>query len=89
VAEQNLLQRRTPDAVRSRVMGAWEAANHAALVVAFVIGGAVVPVVGPRGAYALGGITGLIGTAMLVPLLRWLPGRGDAPARMMSASGRA
>lgn len=75
VAEQNLLQRRTPDLVRSRVMGAWEAANHAALVVAFVIGGAVVPVVGPRGAYVLGGVTGLIGTAMLVPLLRWLPGR--------------
>jgi MFS family permease len=75
VVEQNLLQRRTPDAVRSRVMGAWEAVNHVALVIAFVIGGVIVPVVGPKGAYALGGVTGLIGTAMLLPLLRWLPGR--------------
>jgi MFS transporter, DHA3 family, macrolide efflux protein len=77
VAEQNLLQRRTPDRVRSRVMGAWEAVNHTALVIAFVIGGAIVPVVGPKGAYALGGVTGLIGTALLVPLLRWLPSRAE------------
>ena len=54
VAEQNLLQRRTPDVVRSRVMGAWEAANHLALVIAFVIGGAVVPIIGPKAAYLLG-----------------------------------
>ena len=79
VVEQNLLQRRTPDAVRSRVMGAWEAVNHLALVGAFVIGGLIVPVVGPKGAYALGGVTGLIGTAMLFPLLRWLPGGNDSP----------
>jgi MFS family permease len=82
VVEQNLLQRRTPDAVRSRVMGAWEAVNHVALVISFVIGGAIVPVVGPKGAYALGGVTGLIGTALLVPLIRRLPGRrarGDEP----------
>ena len=78
VAEQNLLQRRTPDVVRSRVMGAWEAANHVALVIAFLIGGAVVPVIGPKAAYLLGGITGLIGTALLMPLLRMLPRRsGD------------
>ena len=75
VAEQNLLQRRTPDVVRSRVMGAWEAANHVSLVIAFLIGGAVVPVIGPKAAYLLGGVTGLMGTALLVPLLRLLPRR--------------
>lgn len=75
VAEQNLLQRRTPDVVRSRVMGAWEAANHVSLVIAFLIGGAVVPVIGPKAAYLLGGVTGLLGTALLVPLLRLLPQR--------------
>ena len=80
VAEQNLLQRRTPDVVRSRVMGAWEATNHVALVIAFIIGGAIVPVIGPKGAYALGGVTGIIGTAMLLPLLRLLPRRSAAPA---------
>jgi MFS family permease len=75
VAEQNLLQRRTPDVVRSRVMGAWEAANHVSLVIAFLIGGAVVPVIGPKAAYLLGGVTGVLGTALLVPLLRLLPRR--------------
>jgi MFS family permease len=84
VAEQNLLQRRTPDVVRSRVMGAWEAANHVSLVVAFVIGGAIVPVIGPKGAYALGGVTGLIGTALLVPLLRELPRRPSHPSIRVS-----
>ena len=56
-------------------MGAWEAANHVSLVIAFIIGGAIVPAIGPKGAYALGGVTGIIGTAMLLPLLRLLPGR--------------
>ncbi|MGH2679861.1 MAG: MFS transporter [Actinomycetota bacterium] len=80
VAEQNLLQRRSPDVVRSRVMGAWEAANHVSLVIAFLIGGAVVPIIGPKAAYLLGGLTGLIGTALLVPLLRLLPRRQAARA---------
>lgn len=80
VAEQNLLQRRTPDVVRSRVMGAWEASNHVALVIAFLIGGAVVPRVGPKGAYLLGGVTGLLGTSLLIPLIRLLPRRrAEAP----------
>ena len=85
VVEQNLLQRRTPDVVRSRVMGAWEAVNHVALVTAFVIGGAAVPVIGPRGAYALGGVTGAIGTTMLLPLLRRLPGGQTADADAVAA----
>ena len=78
VAEQNLLQRRTPDVVRSRVMGAWEALFHASLTGALILGAVVVPLVGPKGAYALGGIAGFVGAAMLLPLLRWLPERGGA-----------
>jgi MFS family permease len=74
VVEQNLLQRRTPDVVRSRVMGAWEMGMHAGLITALVIGGIIVPIVGPKGAYAFGGITGLIGAVILLPVLRWLPG---------------
>jgi hypothetical protein len=56
-------------------MGAWEAANHVSLVVAFLIGGAVVPLIGSKAAHLLGGVTGLLGTALLVPLLRLLPQR--------------
>jgi MFS family permease len=73
VVEQNLLQRRTPDVVRSRVMGAWEAMFHLALVGSMILGAVLVPLVGPKGAYVLGGVAGLIGAAILLPLLRWLP----------------
>jgi MFS family permease len=73
VIEQNLLQRRSPDVVRSRVMGAWETLMHGSLVVALVAGGWIVSVFGPRGAYAIGGVTGLVGAALLLPFLKWLP----------------
>lgn len=73
VVEQNLLQRRTPDVVRGRVMGAWEMGMHAGLITALVLGGIIVPIVGPKGAYAFGGITGLIGAVILLPVLKWLP----------------
>ena len=73
VIEQNLLQRRSPDVVRSRVMGAWETLMHGSLVVALVAGGWIVSVLGPRGAYAIGGVTGLVGAALLLPFLKWLP----------------
>jgi MFS family permease len=82
VVEQNLLQRRTPDVVRSRVMGAWETLMHGGLVVALVLGAWVVAEVGPKGAYLFGGITGLVGAALLVPLLRWLPDRGADVGRV-------
>lgn len=80
VVEQNLLQRRTPDVVRSRVMGAWEMGMHAGLITALVIGGIIVPIVGPKGAYAFGGTTGLIGAVILLPVLKWLPGRRSGVA---------
>lgn len=71
------------DAVRSRVMGAWDASHDVALVIALVLGGFIVPALGPRGAYVVGGVTGLIGTALLVPLLRWLPDRTAARGRRL------
>lgn len=90
VIEQNLLQRRTPDVVRSRVMGAWEMGMHAGLITALVIGGVIVPIVGPKGAYAFGGITGLTGAVILLPVLKWLPGRrSEAAAPVNAAPQRA
>ena len=73
VVEQNLLQRRTPDVVRSRVMGAWETMFHAVLAVSLLGGALLVPLAGAKGAYAIGGVMGVIGSAMLLPFLRWLP----------------
>jgi hypothetical protein len=54
-------------------MGAWETLMHGSLVVALVAGAWIVSALGPRGAYAIGGVTGLVGAALLLPFLRWLP----------------
>ena len=69
VAFQNMAQRRTPDAVRSRVMAAMDAAVTCALALSFVGAGALVGAVGPRGAYAVAGISCLLGGAILLPVL--------------------
>ena len=69
VAFQNIAQRRTPDVVRSRVMGAIDALVTGALALSFVVAGPFVGAVGPRGAYAAAGVTSLIGGAILFPVL--------------------
>jgi hypothetical protein len=63
-------------------MGAYFAAHHLALVIALVAGAFVVPALGPQGTYAVGGAAGVVGTALLLPLLRHLPSdrRPDRPA---------
>jgi MFS family permease len=70
VAEQGLLQRRTPDDVRSRVVGAVEAATLIALAISFAIGGQIVDVVGPRAAYYIGGVTTLIAALIMAGPMR-------------------
>ena len=70
VAEQGLLQRRTPDEVRSRVVGAVEAATLIALAISFAIGGQIVDVVGPRAAYYIGGVTTLIAALIMAGPMR-------------------
>ena len=70
VAEQGMIQRRTPDAIRSRVVGATEAAVMAAFAISFAFGGPLVDTIGVRWTYALGGISCLIGAAIIVPAMR-------------------
>ena len=87
VAFQNIAQRRTPDAVRSRVMGAIDALVTGALALSFVAAGPFVGAVGPRGAYAAAGVSSLVGGAILFPAL-W--GRRAAAATpTASAAGTA
>jgi MFS family permease len=70
VADQNIYQRRTPDAIRSRVMGAFEGAIHGTLAISYLVAAVVVPVVGPRGAYVIGGVGGLTAAVVMLPLIR-------------------
>ena len=62
VAEETMVQRSTPDAVRSRVMAAQEAIWIAALGLGLGAGGAVLATVGVRATYILAGALGLAGT---------------------------
>lgn len=70
VAEQGIIQRRTPDEIRSRVGGAIEAAALLALAVSFGFGGFVVDAFGPRVAYVIGGVAALCATMVLFGPLR-------------------
>jgi MFS family permease len=70
VSEQGLLQRRTPDEVRSRVVGAVEAATLLALAVSLTVGGPIVDVLGPRAAYGIGGLTTVAATLIVLGPMR-------------------
>lgn len=87
VAETGIQQRRTPDAVRSRVSAASEAVIHVALAAGFALGGPALEVLGPRGVYAVGGGLGLLGAAVLLPIVR-SPRVGE-PARVSGAREEA
>ncbi|HZD17728.1 MAG TPA: MFS transporter [Actinomycetota bacterium] len=73
VADQNIMQRRTPDALRGRVMGAFEGAIHGTMAISYIVAGVVVPAVGARGVYAIGGVAALLAVAVLSPLVRIEP----------------
>jgi MFS family permease len=70
VAEQGVMQRRTPDAVRSRVSGAFDTVVHGGLAASYVVAGPAVDVLGPRGVYVVGGLAALLGSAIALPVLR-------------------
>jgi MFS family permease len=73
VADQNIFQRRTPDAVRSRVLGALEGIVHGTLALAYLAAAVVLPLVGARGMYALLGVGAGLSVVVLLPLLREPP----------------
>jgi MFS family permease len=70
VAEQGLIQRRTPDAVRSRVSGAMETVIHGGLALSYLFAGPAVGALGPRAVYVVGGAAALAGTAVALPVVR-------------------
>jgi len=79
VAETGIMQRRTPDAVRSRAMAAFEGAVSLGLAVAYVMAAPVLRAVGAQATYRIGGISALAAAALLLPLLRLRSGEQAAP----------
>jgi MFS family permease len=70
VAETSLLQRRSPDAVRSRVVAGFEGIISLGIAIAYVGAGPVLALLGPKPVYAVGAMAGLLATLILLPLLR-------------------
>lgn len=82
-----IFQRRSPDAVRSRVVAALEAVFLLGLAAAFPFGGFLVGALGPKAAYALGGVGCAVSAVMLIPVLR--TGGSAAGAAEVDSSLRA
>ena len=68
VAALGILQRRAPDAVRSRVLSAFDGAILATLALSFLFAGAVVDAFGPKAAYAIAGAGCAVCAVILWPL---------------------
>jgi MFS family permease len=87
VAEQGIQQRRTPDAVRSRVIATSEGLTSIAFILGFAAAGVVLRAVGPRNVYAIGGLTAAIGALVLLPILRRGSEREAAELDVATAEG--
>ena len=78
VAVRGIQQRRSPDAVRSRVMASTDALMNLGVAVGYVVAGPLVAWLGPRLVYVAAGIGALIATGMLLPLWRLRPPEDQA-----------
>jgi MFS family permease len=83
VAILGIFQRRTPDAVRSRVLAAFDGLVMGAFAISFLFAGALVGALGPRAAYAVAGAGCTLSALMLLPVLR----AGDAAAQTLRPGG--
>jgi MFS family permease len=83
VAVETIVQRRSPDAVRSRVIGALEAVWHTGISISFLFSGPLVNTLGPKSAYVLAGIGCGASSLLLMPLLRRRPVVEPAGAETM------
>lgn len=72
VSEQGILQRRTPDAVRSRATAATEAVILGAFALSFPLAGPMINLLGVRGVYLLAAGGCAVSAVILIPAMREL-----------------
>ncbi len=70
VADTSIVQRRSPDAVRSRTIAAQEGMLNIVMAGAFLVGGLILPTLGPQGVYGIAAVAAGLATLVLLPLLR-------------------
>src|SRR4029079_12699784 len=83
VAAQNIIQRRTPDHLRSRVSAALDAVVLGSMSLSFALGAPMIVLLGAQGVYLAAAVLCLVGALILVPTLAGVPplpmaGRGSA-----------
>ena len=81
VAAQNIIQRRTPDHIRSRVSAALDAVVLGAMGASFALGAPLVTWLGAQGVYLAASAVTVVATLMLVPALRHMPEPVVIPVR--------
>jgi MFS family permease len=81
VAEQGIMMRRSPDAVRSRVTAGFEALLSIGIAIAYIFAGPVLKALGAQGVYGIGGVSAGLAAIILLPLLR-LHGESATPERL-------
>jgi len=79
VAENGIMQRRTPDAVRSRTGAAFEAVLSLGLAFAYIVAAPVLRAIGPQPVYRVGGVAAMLAAAILFPLVRLRPDQEGSP----------
>jgi predicted MFS family arabinose efflux permease len=70
VAEQGIMMRRSPDAVRSRVTAGFEALLSIGIAIAYIFAGPVLKALGAQGVYGIGGVSAGAAAIILLPLVR-------------------
>jgi predicted MFS family arabinose efflux permease len=80
-----LLQRRTPDAVRGRVVAARESIVNVAVMVGFLAAGPTIAAIGAQPTYAVGGVAALAAAVLASTVLA--AARSDA-SRMSATESR-
>jgi MFS family permease len=73
VAAQNIIQRRTPDHVRSRVSAALEAVVVGGMSASFALGAPLLGLLGAQGVYLAAAGVSLVGALLLLPTLGGVP----------------
>ena len=69
VADQGIMQRRTPDVVRARVMSASETVAHFALAVGYGLAGPLLAMTSAQGLYVVAGVSSAVATLILLPIV--------------------
>jgi hypothetical protein len=83
VARQGILQRRSPDALRSRVAAAADTVLQGSLVVPFLAAGPVIATVGAQATYAIGAVA-FFAAALLAGIATSAARRTPAPVMVVT-----